>query len=283
MNAWLARSIELAPPPMGEQDVKRVAVLMPAYNPGDQINNAVESLVANTYPCDIYIVDDGSAVPVSQTLRDFSGVTVIRLEENGGVARALNAGLKTILSRSYDFVARMDADDICYPDRIAREVAFLDAHPEIAAVGAWARHIDEETGEPLFIERTPDAPEQVVKALNYNSSVIHITFMIRTDVLKEVGLYSEDYPVAEDYELFRRITRRFPIANIPAVLVDRRLCHQGVSLTRRRKQLGDRLRIQLHYFKPQQLSAWLGVLKTCVLFCVPVALLVKIKKYRDPG
>jgi hypothetical protein len=101
--------------------------------------------------------------------------------------------------------------------------------------------------------------------------------------LREVGLYSENYPVAEDYELFRRITRRFPIANIPAVLVDRRLSHQGVSLTRRRKQLADRLRIQLRYFNPRQLSAWSGVLKTLVLFCVPVSLLVKIKEYRYPA
>ena len=70
----------------------RVAALMPAFNPGDSINKAVESLVNSSCPCDIYIVDDGSRVPVREILRDFPRTTIIRLEKNGGVARALNAG-----------------------------------------------------------------------------------------------------------------------------------------------------------------------------------------------
>jgi len=135
----------------------RVAVLMPAYNPGDALNEAVESLVNSTYACDIYIVDDGSDIPVTQILGDFPRTKVIRLDKNSGVPNARNVGLAAILKRPYDFVACLDADDICYPDRIAKQVEFLDRHLEIAVVGAWAGFIDGNDGRKLFVERTPDS------------------------------------------------------------------------------------------------------------------------------
>ena len=258
----------------------RVAVLMPAYNASETIKLSIASLVNNTYPCDIFIIDDGSAVPLELSPDESTRVQLIRLERNVGVARALNTGLKTILSQHYEFVARMDADDICYPDRIAQEVRFLDDHPEIAAVGGWARHLYEAGGAQLFVERTPQSPELIRKALNYNSAIIHSTFMIRTDVLRAVGLYSVDYPVAEDYELFRRITERYKMANIPRFLLDRIISKNGVSVTRRRNQLADRFRIQLRYFRSGELSAWIGIAKTAVLFAVPTSLILKIKEYR---
>jgi GT2 family glycosyltransferase len=266
--------------PEVEPAAPRVAALMPAYNPRPEINEAVESLINSTYPCDIYIVDDGSKVPVAEVLPNFPRTKVIRLEKNGGVARALNAGLKEILRQPYDFVARLDADDISRPDRIAKQVAFLDRHPDIAAVGGWARFTDENSGRTLFIERTPDKPELVQKALYQNTVVVHSSVMLRTDVLKQVGPYSLDYPVAEDYELFRRISQHHALANIPTVLVDRRLSWGGVSLMRRRRQLFDRLMIQLRYFRAAEPRAWAGLAKTLLLFCIPAPVIAKIKEYR---
>lgn len=277
----LARKIVAKPAETPDEAGGRVAVLMPAYNPGNAINGAVESLVNNTYPCDIYVVDDGSEIPVAQILDDFPRTEIIRLPENMGVVKARNVGLAAILKRPYEFVACLDSDDFSYPDRIARQVEFLDQHPEIAAVGSWARHVAEDDGRFLFIERTPESPGLVRQALNYNSAVNHTTFMVRADVLKEVGFYSERYPVAEDYELFRRIFQRFAIANIPVVLVDRRLSSKGLSLTRRRRQLWDRLRIQLRYFNAAEADSWLGALKTVALLFVPVALLMRIKGSRS--
>jgi cellulose synthase/poly-beta-1,6-N-acetylglucosamine synthase-like glycosyltransferase len=192
-----------------------------------------------------------------------------------------NAGLAAILEGPYDFVACLDADDVSYPDRIARQVEFLDTHPDIAGVGSWARHVAGDDGRFLFIEQTPVSPGLVRQALNYNSAINNTTFMVRANVLKEVGLYSERYPVAEDYELFRRISRRFALANMPVVLVDRHLSSKGLSLSRRRRQLWDRFRIQLRYFNPTEADSWLGALKTAMLFFVPVVLLMKIKGFRS--
>ncbi len=279
MNAVLATKPAAEQVPSVDAGSKRVAALMPAYNTGDTINRAVASLADGTLPCDIYIVDDGSDVPVAQILGDFPRTKVIRLDKNTGVVNARNVGLTAILAQPYDFVAFLDADDIAYPDRIARQVEFLDGHPDIAGVGTWARHIAETSDEPLFVERTPTAPDMVRKALNYNSAIINTTFMVRTDVLRRVGLYSDRYPVAEDYELFRRISRRYPLANIPDILADRQVLATGISLSNRRRQLSNRLCIQLRYLDVWEASAWLGMLKTLVLFLVPVQLLTTLKRH----
>jgi glycosyltransferase involved in cell wall biosynthesis len=279
MNAVLETKTVVEPAPSGGGDGKRVVALMPAYNTGDSINRAVASLVNGTFPCDIYIVDDGSDIPVSRILDNFPRTKIIRLDKNTGVVNARNVGLTAILAQLYDFVALLDADDIAYPDRIARQVEFLDSHPEIAGVGTWARHIAEKSGKPLFIERTPVTPATVRKGLNYNSAIINTTFMVRTNVLRLVGLYSDRYSVAEDYDLFRRISQRFSLSNIPDVLADRQVLATGISLTNRRRQLLDRLRIQLRYLDVWEASAWLGMLKTLVLFLVPVRLLMMVKRY----
>jgi glycosyltransferase involved in cell wall biosynthesis len=163
----LARKIVAKPAETPDEAGGRVAVLMPAYNPGNAINGAVESLVNNTYPCDIYIVDDGSEIPVAQILDDFPRTEIIRLPENMGVVKARNVGLAAILKRPYEFVACLDSDDVSYPDRIARQVEFLDQHPEIAAVGSWARHVAEDDGRFLFIERTPESPGFVRQGLYF--------------------------------------------------------------------------------------------------------------------
>src|SRR6266853_677358 len=91
-----------------------VAVLMAAYNADKTISAAVSSMLASTVPCDLYVVDDCSRVPVVERLGPLPRVEIIRLERNGGLANALNVGLQRILPQSYDYVARMDADDISY-------------------------------------------------------------------------------------------------------------------------------------------------------------------------
>jgi glycosyltransferase involved in cell wall biosynthesis len=257
----------------------RVAVLMPAYNAGRFINRAVDSLVHGTCPADIYIVDDGSEVPVAASLKPHPAVTIIRLERNGGIARARNAGLRAILSRGYDYVACLDADDICHPDRIASQVDFLDRHPGVAVVGTWGRSFDERTGSPLRIGRMPVDPDAVRRAMRYNSAVINTSAMLRVSALREVGLYSERYPAAEDYELFRRIGERYDIANIASILTTISISSEGISRQRRRRQLADRLRIQLEYFEAGEPGAWLGVAKTVALFLAPVSILSRVKTF----
>src|SRR3954454_8810951 len=132
-----------------------VAVLMAAYNPDASIREAVVGILASSVPVDLFVVDDCSRVPVEALLGSPPGVTFIRLARNGGLAAALNAGLRHILPLNYKYIARMDADDVSYPHRFAAQIAFLERHPQVGMVGSGARFIDDETGALVMYYAPP--------------------------------------------------------------------------------------------------------------------------------
>ncbi len=246
-----------------------VAVLMAAYNADATVREAVDSIRASTFPCDLFVVDDCSRVPVQELLGSPAGVTFIRLARNGGLAAALNAGLKHILPLDYKYIARMDADDISYPHRIAAQVAFLERHPEVGLVGSGARFIDDRTGALVMYYMPPLAPEAIDKALFFNNCFVHPTWLFRSEVLSRLGPYSLAYPAAEDYELLRRIAPQVVLANVGDFLVDYRISSTGISVSKRRRQLLDRLKIQIKYLDPLEWRCWAGMAKTLMLFVIP--------------
>jgi len=257
--------------------IAKVAVLMAAYNAEQTLRAAVESVLASSIPCDLYIVDDCSRTPVVDLIGSPPGVTHIRLSRNHGLAPALNIGLQHILPLGYEYIARMDADDISYPHRFATQAAFLDRHPEIGLIGSGARFIDDKTGAMLKHYVPPLDPEGIRKALFYNNCLIHSSWMIRAGVLPRTGPYSVDYPAAEDYEFLRRISPRVTVANVADYLIDYRISTGGISITKRRRQLLDRLRIQFKYGDPLEWRCWAGVAKTLMLFAIPRKVLTALK------
>jgi glycosyltransferase involved in cell wall biosynthesis len=254
----------------------RIAVLMPAYNADRTIREAVDSVLANTEPCDLFIIDDCSRVPVADVLGPREHVEIVRLDRNRGLAGALNIGLAHILERGYDYIARMDADDFSYPDRLAKQLAFMEAHPEIGALGTSVRFVNEETGTIRYHEAPLDH-SAVRRRLFFNNAFVHSTWMLRAEVPKTCGFYSAEYPAAEDYEYLRRISSRVGLANLPDYLLDYRIVTTSVSVTKRRRQLYDRLRIQLAYFEWLEWRAWAGAATTLVLFAVPLKWLEVMK------
>ena len=254
-----------------------VAVLMAAYNAEATLRAAVDGILASTVPCDLYIVDDCSRVPVEQIIGTRPNVTIIRQPRNRGLAAALNVGLAHILPLGYRYIARMDADDVSYPHRFASQIAFLDRHPEYAMVGSGARFIDDKTGAPLMFYMPPLTPEAIREALFFNNCFVHPTWLFRADALASAGPYSLDYPAAEDYEFLRRITPRLAIANVPEVLVDYRISTGGISVSKRQRQLLDRLRIQIRYLAPLEWRSWAGMAKTLLLFAIPRRIVTTLK------
>jgi len=254
-----------------------VAVLMAAYNADATLRAAVDSILASTVPCDLYVVDDCSRVPVETTIGTHANVTIIRLPRNRGLASALNIGLAHILPLNYKYIARMDADDVSYPHRFASQIAFLDKHPQYAMVGSGARFIDDKTGAPVMFYMPPLAPATIRQALFFNNCFVHPTWLFRADAFASAGPYSLDYPAAEDYEFLRRITPLLAIANVPEVLVDYRISTGGISVSKRQRQLLDRLRIQIRYMEPLEWRCWAGMAKTLMLFAIPRRLLDTLK------
>jgi glycosyltransferase involved in cell wall biosynthesis len=265
-----------------------IAVIMAAHNAERTIRHAVESVLDGTLPCDVFIADDASRIPVTAALGPLAErVTVIRLDKNVGPGGARNAALARVLASDYKYIAIMDADDVSHPTRLAVQREFLENHPKVGAVGTWVRLFDDRTGETVYsINRAADSPT-IRNLMYFNIGLSHATAMLRADALREVGIYDADYAAAEDYELLRRIGTRYDFANIPECLLSYRISPGGQSRSRRLRQLYDRLRTQLRYFEPLEWRAWAGVIKTALVMLVPSGwaepLKLKSKGLGTPG
>jgi glycosyltransferase involved in cell wall biosynthesis len=257
-----------------------VAVLMTAYKAERTINEAIQSILANEPACDILVIDDCSPVPVASVVPTHERITIHRLGRNSGPGAARNAGLEILLAKGYPYIAVMDADDIALPTKFAKQRTFLEAHPNVGAVGTFARFFDEDTGETVFFQSHPTEPAAIRDAMFFNLPAVHPSVMLRAEAFRIAGFYDSRYRTAEDYELLRRVAKTFDVANLPEHLFDYRLSSRGQSLANRQRQLADRLRIQVEYFEPLNWRAWAGVAKTLALFAMPNALLMKFKNWR---
>lgn len=250
--------------------MSKVAVVVAAHNAERTIVAAVESVLSSPVGCRVFVVDDCSKKPVADCLRQFSDrVEVIRLDKNVGPAEARNVALRKILDADFDYVAIMDADDISTPARLEKQVAFMDSHPNVGVCGSWLREFHHSTRATIRIFPRPSDPQAVRNLMFFNNAVPHASSMIRVEAFRRVGLYSVNYPVAEDYELLRRIGLHYDLTNLPEFLVHYRISPTGISQTRRAQQLRDRLRIQVKYFEPLKWQAWAGIAQTLLTMVVP--------------
>lgn len=224
----------------------KVTVLMPVYNGEKHLVKAVESILNQTFrDFEFLIIDDCSIDSTPAILDRYSDSRIVRLrnEPNQGITRTLNRGLDLAQG---EYIARMDSDDISYPDRLERQVAHMDAHPEIGLLGTRYVIVDEE-GESIYGEPSP--PESGSETyfawtLLWMTSIQHPTAMIRRSLLEKHNLrYDADYETAEDYELWTQIHRHSKVAQLWEVGLDYRVSEQGISQTRREKQIDTHHRI----------------------------------------
>lgn len=255
----------------------RIAVIIPAHNSEKTLPRTLQSLVANKVPHDIVIVDDASHTPVTKIVALPPNATVLRLDENRGVTAATNHGLRYILEKGYDYVARLDSDDTAFPDRLQLQLDYLDKHAYVALLGG-AGEVVSETGETLFYLNHPTDFKTIQRKLFYNSCFLQPSFMIRTIALRNYGLYNEDFPNAEDYELVRRISKYAKIENLPQYLIRYTVSSGGLSVSKRKQQLRLRLKVQWMYRDFGSIHFYLGILKTLILWNMPMGLIAACKR-----
>ncbi len=205
---------------------------MSVYNAGGFLKEAVESVLAQTFEdFEFVIINDGSSDTSLATLREFTDPRVrILTQENRGLIAALNRG---ILESTGQYIARMDADDRCEPDRLEIQVRYLDEHPNIALLGGSVATMDE-SGNPLApCVRYPQTHEEIWAEIGRRPSVFcHPAVMYRREEAIDVGMYRPDFAHAEDAEFFARLMTTYRAANLPDVLLHYRLCRSSVSLVR---------------------------------------------------
>lgn len=255
-----------------------VAALIPVYRNQGGLERSLRSLREASGGFDVVVVDDGSPEPimVPRGLRDDVSVFLLRLEENLGIAGALNHGLRHILAHGYRYVARLDAGDTVAIERFKRQAEVLDLRPRCAVVGSFIEFVDTDN-ERMFCHRAPCEHEEIVRSLHVNNCILHSGSMLRAASLLEAGLYREDFRVAEDYELFLRLSRRYELAVIPEILTRCEYALDGLSIAGRRGQQRARLRLQLLYFDPGCMHSYYGIARTLLAMLAPHSPTLRLK------
>jgi len=223
----------------------RVNVVMSTFNGEHYIEQAVESILHQTFAdFELIIVDDGSTDRTAEILSSYDDprLRVIR-QANAGLTASLNHG---IASAQGEYIARMDDDDIATPERLSKQVAFLDAHPSIGVIGTAYRIIDEISGRE-WEPKVPTSDHEVRRHLIRGNPFAHSSVMLRKAVLLAAGGYDESYPHIQDYELWVRLAQQTRLVNLPEVLTIHRFHWGTVSTNRETEALRLWLRMRIRY------------------------------------
>jgi glycosyltransferase EpsE len=201
-------------------EIPLVSVVMTTYKDDvDVLWRAIDSILTQTMgdlECIVvFEPGDPNAELISGRCTD-PRLHVVRSATRLGMAGSFNLGLENARGR---YIARMDSDDIAYPFRLARQLQFLDDHPDIALVGGAARLIDRD-GNVVGIRRFPITLEQIMQTAVFTNPFLHPTVVWDRTRVREELRYDPRY-TAEDLELWLRLLRGgYRVANMPDVLID---------------------------------------------------------------
>jgi len=197
----------------------RVSVVMPVRDGERFLREALDSTLAQTLAdLELIVVDDGSSDATPEILAEAAQRDPrlrIQRQEPGGLTVAINAGCALAQA---PLIARMDADDVMLPDRLERQVMYLDGHPDVALLGGGIVLVDEKGNE---IDREPGRSHLDFLVRN---ELTHATVMMRADTFRALDGYRLDQ--SEDYDLWLRFDERYGIAALPEHVIRYRL-HTG--------------------------------------------------------
>jgi glycosyltransferase involved in cell wall biosynthesis len=213
---------------------------MPVFQAERYLAQAVESILAQTYAdFELLVFDDGSRDRSRSILRELAAADArVRVfeEAHAGYVTWLNRGLE--LARG-EFFARMDADDVALPERFERQVRFLDAHPDVVALGTLALYIDAD-GDPIAPTEKPLDHDEIdrrqIAPGCQGSLITHPTAMLRRGSAIAAGGYRTEATLVDDLDLFLRMAERGRLANLPEVLLHYRIHPGSLGVARRAQQ-----------------------------------------------
>ena len=218
-----------------------VSVVMPARNAGRFVDSAIRSVLTQTFPdFELLVIDDGSDDDTRAICARFASSDarmVVATNPGRGLVEALNHGLHRARGR---YIARMDADDICLPERFARQVDLLGSNGDMSVVGSWADIIDER-GATIGAMTPPTDPKDVRIELMRRSCIVHPSAMIRSETIRRVGGYRRAFVGCEDYDLWLRISEVADLANLGDVLLLYRMHDDQVTWARAEQRIMSEL------------------------------------------
>jgi glycosyltransferase involved in cell wall biosynthesis len=229
-----------------------VTVVVPSFNEDPHIVRvSLESIRAQTFTnFECIVVDESTEPELAEACRavcaEDSRFLYIHPDERLGLPNSLNLAIGKARGQ---LIARFDSDDVCMPERLALQVAYLQSHPEIAMVGG-ALDIISNVGQLLAQRRYPQTPTAIARGMQLTTTIAHPTVMYRKVAIEQHGGYNPDFRFSEDLDLWLRwMNAGLLFANLPQVLVQ----YRQDSTTRRSEHWRFNLRARIANFSAQHL------------------------------
>ena len=212
-----------------------VSVIMPAYNAAKYIQEAINSIIYQSYThWELIVVNDGSVDDTGLILRDMAKreprVKIIEHSSNLGLIEARNRGIREAKGQ---YIANLDSDDLAFPNRLERQLNFLEAHKEYVAIGAECEEIDHE-GKVIGYIKRDISDEDLKTLLLFNNYFVNSTVLMRAEAAKQ-QMYDKRIPLAEDYFFFIRLSKLGRLGNLKEGLVKYRVHTSNTSLIKERE------------------------------------------------
>jgi glycosyltransferase involved in cell wall biosynthesis len=232
-----------------------VSVVMPVYNADEYLAEAIESILNQTFEdFEFIILCDDPSEKTRTIIENFQGSdSRIRVvyQERKGLISALNEGFSLATGT---YIGRMDADDICYPERLEKQVAFMAAHPECALVAAQVEWINE-SGNIIGhwkADLQADTSNKIRKILPAKNCLAHPTILLRRSVT-DMYRYDSHQKNIEDYDLWLRMASdNLVLCKLPAILLQLRIHQSSIVSTREKVSPGsDIIRCKARYLTTQ--------------------------------
>ncbi len=205
-----------------------VSVVLPVYNAEKYIQVAIESILGQSYTnLEMIIIDDGSTDNSLSIIKSFTDkrIRLVQNDQNLKLIRTLNKGLE--LSRGV-YIARMDADDIAMPERLEKQVKYLEVHSSVGICGSYVEIFGDQIENKVW--KYPLVDKDIRAEMLFKSPFAHPSVMLRKQIISDYNIrYNERYLHAEDYDFWVLIAEKSQLANIPEVLLKYRIHNNQVG------------------------------------------------------
>jgi len=202
---------------------------MPAYNADSYIGEAISSVLKQSFTdFELLIVNDGSTDDTVLVINSFNDKRIVLIsQENKGIAAALNVGLKAARA---PYIARFDADDVCYPNRLKMQYEFITTYPEYSVIGSAADYMDVK-GHFIFTYHPEAHLNEEIQQLNYTvCPFIHSSVFYKKEIVTNNGGYNEHAYTFEDHFLWVNILKHEKACNLSLPLIKVRLNPNSITI-----------------------------------------------------
>lgn len=234
--------------------MKKLAVLMPTYNAAAYLNESIDSVLYQSYTdFDLFVLDDNSQDDSARIIKKKNDSRILYRSNttNLGISKTLNLGLNEVLEK-YELIARMDADDWCYPERFKKQITYLNKNTEVVMCGTQGYHTKDIKTSPNMTWKYPVSHDHIKYSLLFTASFNHQSVMMRSKFLLDNHLhYDESIESCEDWELWTRIAKLGKVVNIDEILMKIRILENSNHRNPKHRELHLRERSQIisDYYK----------------------------------